>query len=150
MQQEAALWLQASGHPNIVPVLDADIYDDQVVIASEFIAGGTLHDWIQNHGGKAPSIEEAVAITNGILAGLDYLHRVGLTHRDIKPDNVLLQDGIPRLTDFGLARLLEAAGQSSYISGTPRYMAPETFSGSYSAASDLWAVGVLLYELLVG
>jgi hypothetical protein len=72
------------------------------------------------------SVEEAVAITNGILAGLNYLHRVGLTHRDMKPENVLLQDGIPRLTDFGLARVLKTEAQTGDISGTPRYMAPET------------------------
>ena len=51
-------------------------------------------------------------MTNGILAGLDYLHRVGLTHRDLKPENVLLQDGIPRLTDFGLARVLKTEAQT--------------------------------------
>jgi predicted ATPase len=154
VRQEAALWLQASGHPNIVPVMDAEVYDGQVVIASEFIAGGTLHDWMTQrappHTGKAPSLEEAVAMTNGILAGLDYLHRVGLTHRDLKPENVLLQDGIPRLTDFGLARVLKTEANTGTISGTPRYMAPETFSGSYSASSDLWAVGVILQELLTG
>ncbi len=150
MKQEAALWLQASGHPNIVPVLDADIYDGQVVIASEFIAGGSLHDQMETTSGKAPSVEEAVTVTNGILGGLDYLHRVGLTHRDLKPENVLLQDGVPRLTDFGLARVLKTAAQTGTISGTPRYMAPETFSGSYSVASDLWAVGVILQELLTG
>lgn len=90
VRQEAELWLQASGHPNIVPVVDADAYIGQVVIASEYVSGGTLHDWLQERGGKAPSLEEAVTITNGILAGLDYLHRVGLTHRDLKPEYVLL------------------------------------------------------------
>ncbi len=74
----------------------------------------------------------------------------GITHRDLKPANVLLQDGICRLTDFGLACVLKAGLQPGIISGTPCYMAPETFAGSYSAESDLWAVGVLLYELLAG
>lgn len=155
VRREAALWLQASGHPNIVPVLDAEVYDGQVVIASEFIAGGSLHDRIARTGSitgasSEASVEDAVRITQGILAGLDYLHRAGLTHRDLKPENVLLQDNIPRLTDFGLARVLKAAAQSEEIAGTPRYMAPETFSGSYSAASDLWSVGIILYELLAG
>lgn len=146
MRAEAALWLQASGHPNIVPVLNAEVYDGQVVIASEYIAGGSLHDKMQAEGGKASSTEAAVAMANGILAGLDYLHRVGLTHRDLKPENVLLQDGIPRLTDFGLARVLKTEAQTGNISGTPRYMAPETFSGSYSVASD-W---VTQYSQLLG
>ena len=150
VRQEATLWLRASGHPNIVPVLDAEVYDGQVVIASEFIAGGTLHDWMQDRGDQARSLENAVAMTSGILAGLDYLHRVGLTHGDLKPENVLLQDGIPRLTDFGLARILKTEAQTENISGTPRYMAPETFSGSFSVGSDLWAAGVILFELLTG
>ncbi len=149
---EAALWLRASGHPNIVPVMEADVFDGQVVIASEFIAGGSLHEWMMQRlpPNEAPSIEEAVAMMSGILAGLDYLHRAGLTHRDLKPENVLLQDGIPRLTDFGLARVLKTEARTGNISGTPRYMAPETFSGSYSAVSDLWSVGIMLHELLTG
>ena len=188
VRQEAELWLKASGHPNIVPVLDAEVYDGQVVIASEFVAGGSLLDWMRARRqanrsettaqaskdtqpvsalpndpqrSTAPSdklparmelnalqLQETIAIANGILAGLDYLHRCKLTHRDMKPDNVMLQDGIPRLTDFGLARILKSVAHTDQISGTPRYMAPETFSGSYSVASDLWAVGVVLYELL--
>jgi predicted ATPase len=150
VRAEAKLWLQASGHPNIVPVLDAEVYAGQVVIASEYAAGGTLHDWMATHSGMAPSLDAALTVTGGILAGLDYLHRAGITHRDLKPENVLLQDGIPRLTDFGLARVLKTDGRSSNISGTPRYMAPEAFSGAYSVASDLWSVGVLLHELLSG
>src|SRR2546426_660172 len=75
IRREAQVWLTASGHPNVVPVLDAEVYEGQVVIASEYIAGGTLHDWMEARGGKASSVEEAVSFTNGILAGLDYLHR---------------------------------------------------------------------------
>ncbi len=150
VRQEAQVWLQASGHPNIVPVLDAEVYGGQVVIASEYIAGGTLTAWLDKHGGSAPSVEAAAAKTAAILSGLDYLHRAGLIHRDLKPDNVLLQDGAPRLTDFGLARFVQAADPFESIAGTPRYMAPEAFSGSFSAASDLWAVGVLFYEMLLG
>ena len=136
IRREAQGWLKASGHPNIMPVLDAEVYDGQVVIASEYVAGGTLYEWMHTYQGTAPSVEEAVAISNGILAGLDYLHRVGLTHRDMKPENVLLQDGIPRLTDFGLARVLKTEAQTGDISGTPRYMAPET-TCTRLATSDL-------------
>jgi len=150
VRTEAALWRRASGHPNVVPVLDAEVYDGQVVIASEYITGGNLHDRMRAMDGALLPVEAVVSITNGILAGLDYLHRAGLTHRDLKPENVLLQDGIPRLTDFGLARVLDIGAQTSNISGTPRYMAPETFSGFYSAASDLWSVGVMLHEMLSG
>ena len=82
IRREAQVWLQASGHPNIVPVLDAEVYDGQVVIASEFIAGGTLAAWLEKHGGSAPSVEAAAVKTAAILSGLDYLHRAGLIHRD--------------------------------------------------------------------
>src|SRR5437868_6806736 len=86
IRDEAQIWLKASGHPNVVPVMDAEVYDGQVVIASEFVAGGSLQDWMTRRapqsGNDPPSLEEAVAMINGILAGLDYLHRAGLTHRD--------------------------------------------------------------------
>src|SRR4051794_37797286 len=67
--REARTWLRASGHPNIVPVLDAEIYNEQVVIASEHIAGGPLADWLAKHGGEAPAYGAAVNIAGGILAG---------------------------------------------------------------------------------
>src|SRR5450432_2565295 len=60
IRQEAQVWLQASGHPNIVPVLDAEVYDGQGAIASEYVAGGSLEDWLSRNGGKAPSVEAAV------------------------------------------------------------------------------------------
>src|ERR1051326_6322830 len=71
---EAQVWLRASGHPNVVPVLDAEVYGGQVVIASEYVAGGSLLDWLLQHGGKAPSVSAAVAMTRGILDGLHFLH----------------------------------------------------------------------------
>jgi len=150
VRREAQLWLSANGHPNIVPVLDAEVYNGQIAIASEYVAGGTLEDWISAHGEVLPPVSSAIAVADGILAGLDYLHRIGLTHRDLKPPNVLMQEGIARLTDFGLAGIIHASSHSANITGTPRYMAPEAFSGQYAPASDLWAVGVILYELLSG
>ena len=148
--EEAQIWLKASGHPNIVPVIDAEIYDGQVVIASEYVAGGSLSDWLTKHGGKAPSVEAAVSMMQGILAGLEHLHSNQLIHRDLKPDNVLLQSSLPRLADFGLTRVLKPSEHTVNISGTPGYMAPESFRGEYSAATDIWAAGILLHELLVG
>jgi serine/threonine protein kinase len=150
IRQEAQLWLKASGHANIVPVLDAEVYNGQVVIASEYMAGGSLADWIVIHGGKAPSVEAAIIMMRGILAGLAHLHANQLIHRDLKPENVLLQATTPRLTDFGLTRVLNATGHNSDPSGTPAYMAPEAFQGRYSQVSDVWAAGILLHEMLVG
>ncbi|HLJ54169.1 MAG TPA: protein kinase, partial [Chthonomonadaceae bacterium] len=147
--QEAQVWQQASGHPNVLPVIECAIYDGHVVIVSEYVADGTLADWFARCEGRATPIEEAVRITDGILAGLEHLHRLEITHRDLKPANVMLQGNMPRLTDFGLARG-KAIGQTQSITGSLHYMAPEMFSGDYSPQSDLWAAGVILYELLTG
>jgi WD40 repeat protein len=153
VQQEARLWLQASGHPNVLPVLDAEVYNGQVVIVSEYAAGGSLSSWLKQNGGKAPSVDEAVAMISGILAGLEYLHALTpqpIIHRDLKPDNILLQGGQPRLTDFGISRVLKTTAQTQHASGTPHYMPPEAFRGRYAAQSDVWAAGVILYQMLCG
>ncbi len=147
--QEAQVWQRASGHPNVLPVIECAIYDGHVVIVSEYVADGTLEEWLVRQGGKAPSVEHAVQIVSGVLAGLEHLHRQQIIHRDLKPANVMLQGDMPRLTDFGLARG-ESTGLTQHVTGTLHYMSPEMFSGEYSAQSDLWAAGVILYELLSG
>ncbi len=150
LRNEAGIWLRASGHPNVVPVLDAEEYGGQIAIASEYIAGGSLADCLRDKGGGVPALDDAVRIAEGVLAGLVHLHAVGIVHRDLKPENVLLQGGIPRLTDFGLSRVLSGSNISQSLAGSPHYMAPETFSGAYSTVSDLWAAGVILFEMISG
>jgi predicted ATPase len=150
IRTEAQVWLRASGHPNIVPLIDAEVYAGQVLIASEYVSGGSLQEWLAQHGGKARSVDAAVQMMGGILEGLQHLHESGLIHRDLKPSNVMVQMGKPRLTDFGLTRVLKPTGHTSNLAGTPGYMAPEAFRGEYSPASDVWAAGILLHEMLVG
>ena len=120
-------------------------------IASEYADGGSLRDWLDENGGKAPSIQAAIEMCAGILSGLAHLHSRNIVHRDLKPENIMLQGNTPRLTDFGLARVLKD-GVSSYsaVSGTPLYMAPEAFDGKRSAKSDIWSAGIILYQMLTG
>jgi serine/threonine protein kinase len=153
IRREAEMWVRATGHPNVLPVIEANIYDNQVVIVSEYVAGGTLSRWLLNHGGKAPSIQSAVEITAGILAGLHHLHTRTphpIVHCDLKPDNIMMQGDIPRLTDFGIARITRTTAYTRQFTGTLAYMSPEAFKGGYSPQRDLWAVGVILYHLLTG
>jgi serine/threonine protein kinase len=150
IKQEADLWVQASGHPNVVPIIEADVYDGRVVIVSEYAPGGTLAERLSNLQGTPMLLDTAVEMILGILAGLEHLHLRSIIHRDLKPANILLQGDTPRLTDFGISRILKTTSQSSSIAGTPVYMAPETFDGKRSAQADLWSVGVIFYELLTG
>jgi formylglycine-generating enzyme required for sulfatase activity len=148
--EEARLWVQASGHPNVLPIIEANIYDEHVVIVSEYAPDGSLKQWLDRNGGTAPSIEEAVRMAEGILSGLEHLHSRGIVHRDLKPDNILLQRNTPRLADFGLSRVLKAGSMSTIVAGTPAYMAPEVFEGKKGTQTDLWAAGVILYQLASG
>lgn len=148
IRQEAMLWEQASGHPNVLPLLDADIYDGQVVIVSEFADGGSLHDKLKE--AVFLPVPQAVEITIGILNGLEYLHTKKIIHRDIKPANVLIHNGTPRLTDFGISRAMKTDTITTGIYGTVNFMPPEAFEGVRSEQTDIWSVGVLLYKLLTG
>lgn len=136
-------------HPHIISVLDFGFDEQQVPFYTM--------DFIE----KPVTIEEASAGRNTqekldlalqMLQTVAYLHRRGVLHRDLKPDNVLVVDGQVRVMDFGLAIEMAASpATTSEITGTISYMAPELFSGrEITRASDLWAVGIMLYELLVG
>lgn len=150
IRREAALWEEIKGHPNILPIIKADVIDGQVYLASEYASDGSLQEWLTKNGGRAPSVQTAVDLTQGILAGLAHLHAKQVVHRDLKPANILLQSNTPRIADFGISRILKTTGGSASSAGTPSYMAPECFSGNRSAASDLWAVGVIFTQLLTG
>lgn len=149
IRQEATLWEQASGHPNVLPLIDADVYDGQVAIVSEYADGGSLADFLKIEGGRV-AFRRAAEIAVGILSGLEYLHAKNIVHRDIKPANVLLQNGTPRLADFGISRAMTTKDFSSSIVGTESYMSPEAFEGVRSVQTDVWSVGVVLYQMLAG
>lgn len=148
ISQEAVLWEQASGHPNVLPIIDADVYDGQIVIASEYADGGSLADRVKQQG--RPTKEEVIRLGIGILNGLEFLHERKIIHRDIKPQNILIQGNTPRLADFGISRAMQTTVNSSIVAGTDAYMSPESFEGKRSPQTDIWSVGVLLFELVNG
>jgi formylglycine-generating enzyme required for sulfatase activity len=148
--QEATLWARATGHPNVLEFLDARVFDGQVVLVSEYAPDGSLTNWLRRHGERAPSVEAAVEMALGILAGLEHLHARSIIHRDVKPDNVLLMGATPRLADFGISRVLKSTSKSAVSAGTPVYMAPEAFNRRRNQQTDLWSVGVILYQMLSG
>ncbi len=147
--------LQASlSHPNLVGILDAGLAGDRPFLATDLIEGGSLRDLLsQRH---SLDLATALTIAAGIAAGLSHAHQSGIIHRDLKPENVLLTEQLePKVADFGLA--LPGPGKSSIktragvILGTPGYLAPELLDGTpASVASDLYAFGVVLFELLTG
>ena len=119
----------------------------------EYVEGQTLGDLIADSGTLAP--HDAVRITNGLLAGVDYAHEAGVVHRDLKPANIMItRDGVPRVMDFGIASHTQVeAGKTGQqgLSGTPSYMAPEYLSGAaFSPRCDVFAAGMVLYEMLTG
>jgi serine/threonine protein kinase len=150
IEQEAQLWAKASGHPNVLPIIEADEYDGQIVIVSEYAPDGSLEQWLKQNG-KMP-VEKAVQTTIQILDGLEFLHSRNIIHRDLKPANILLQGSTPRLADFGISRAMRTtvASRSQHISGTFAYMSPEALDGKRSTQTDIWSVGVNLYQFLTG
>ncbi len=132
-------------HPYIISVLDYGFDEErQPFLTMTYLPESqTILDALQNK-----SLEDKIELIHQLLQALAYLHRRGVLHRDLKPDNVLVIDGVVRILDFGLS--MSATG-SSLSSGTPIYMAPELFEGArYTAAADLYAIGVLIYQLLTG
>jgi len=139
-------------HPNIMTVYEYGQEADRHFMAMEYLDGHTLRNEIDTKGFLPP--ENAVHIAQEILKGLGHAHSKGVIHRDIKPDNIqLLSSGEIKITDFGIARLtfqpnLTMDGQ---VFGTPSYMSPEQVVGKeLDQRSDLWSVGVLLYEMITG
>jgi predicted Ser/Thr protein kinase len=137
-------------HPAIVAVHDVGEADGRPFMVMEYIEGGTLADLLL--GGRPLPLADAAGIVAQVCAALDYAHRHGVVHRDIKPRNILVGPGVTKVTDFGTARILGANHtQTGTMLGTPAYMSPEMVRGQAAdPRSDLFSVGVVLYETLTG
>jgi serine/threonine-protein kinase len=148
-------------HERLARVYDAGTWNEQAFIAMEYVRGETLRAWMKAH---RPTFAEIVAIVQQILEGLQKLHERGLVHRDLKPENVMVTaDGNLRILDLGIARRVALADAIpigpeappnftlGFGVGTPGYMAPEQWRpGEVDARTDLFALGVIAYELVVG
>jgi serine/threonine-protein kinase len=139
-------------HPHICSIIDYGESEEAIWLVMPFLAGGSLADVIVRDRTVPP--EHAAAVATQVAAALDYAHRHGIVHRDVKPDNILFdEDGHALITDFGIATArfhsrLTATGRAM---GTPHYMSPEQAMGKLvDGRSDLYAVGVMLYEMLLG
>tara|TARA_R110002096_G_scaffold14302_7_gene49870 strand:- start:1481 stop:2251 length:771 start_codon:yes stop_codon:yes gene_type:complete len=149
-------------HPAIVTVHDfGETSEGQLYLVLEFVEGMDIHQYLQHHGGKINQ-SDALAIMAHVLDGLEYVHAHGIVHCDIKPANILLnREGHVKIADFGLAKTLaspeEYAAKPSFITqpilaGTPDFVAPEVLNGDSDPdhRADLYAVGVMLYQMLTG
>lgn len=152
IKREATLWKKASGHSNVLPIIEANIYDGQVVIVSEYVVEGSLQDEIdkQKNKGENIPVKKAIELLLGILSGLEHLHNRNIIHQDLKPANILLQSETPRLTDFGISGVLNSKSYVRGTSGTLPYMSPETFVGKRTVQTDIWSAGVIFYQILSG
>lgn len=149
-RREARAMAQLS-HPNLVNVYDFSADGDTIFLIMELITGGTLRELLDERGPMPP--HAAASVMRGMLTGLSVAHAKGLVHRDIKPDNVLINsDHRVKLADFGLVRAASDVTHSTdQIVGTVAYLSPEQVDGSrLTAASDVYSAGIVFFELLTG
>jgi hypothetical protein len=139
-------------HPNLVTLYDLrtnDVGEHWVVM--EFVSGKCLSDVLQENPNGMP-MEEVHLWLRGICAGIGYLHDKGIVHRDLKPGNLFIEDGVVKVGDYGLSKFITASrrsGQTESV-GTVHYMAPEISRGKYDREIDVYAAGIILYEMITG
>ncbi len=139
-------------HPSILTVYDHGEFEDRLYIVTEFVEGGTFATEL----GKPLGLERTTAVLGSIASALDYAHKQGMLHRDVKPSNILInKEGAALLGDFGLARMMAPTGERltriHMVVGTPEYMSPEQCAGRDSGpASDQYSLGVVAFEALTG
>ena len=142
-------------HPHILPLHDSGEAGGFLYYVMPFVAGASLREKLNRE--KQLSIEETLEITKAVASALDYAHRQKVIHRDIKAENILLQDGVPLLGDFGIALATEAVGaerltETGVVVGTPAYMSPEQVTGEreLDGRSDVYSLACVVFEMLAG
>lgn len=140
-------------HPNIVGVIDYGEHEGSPYLVMVYLSGGTLKERL----GKPMPWQDAIRLILPIAQALDYVHERNIINRDVKPSNILMTDkGQPMLTDFGLVKIFGEHDKETTLTssgtglGTPDYMAPEQWTGEPTAQSDLYSLGVVLYEMITG
>jgi serine/threonine protein kinase len=146
LEAKAAAWLD---HPNICTIYEINTAPTgELFIAMALYEGETLHSKLA---GGPLSVDEALKYGIDIAQGLAKAHNHGIVHRDIKPENIFLTaDGLIKILDFGLAKLIYDPNEAEGFMGTPDYMAPEQIRGRSDRRTDLWALGVVMYEMVTG
>jgi serine/threonine protein kinase len=141
--------LATLSHPNIVTILTAEKQENVFFIVMEFVPGQTLEAVLAGHG--ALGLGVALDYTCQICNAVDHAHRHGVLHRDLRPSNVLVTgNGLLKVADFGTSRFLEIAAHGTTVIGSPPYMAPEQFMGKAVFASDIYSLGVTMYQMFTG
>ena len=141
--------LGSMSHPNIVTVLTAEQQEGVFFIVMEYVAGETLETIIMREG--ALELTRALDFSVQIANAVDHAHSNNVIHRDLRPGNVLVSEqGLVKVADFGTSRVLEIAAHGTTVIGSPPYMAPEQFHGKAVFASDLYSLGVTMYQMLTG
>src|SRR5437773_1288383 len=142
-------------HPHIVPLIDSGESDGALYYVSPFVAGGSLRDRLNRE--KQLPIDDALRIAHEVGAALDYAHRNGFVHRDVKPENILFADDHALLSDFGIAHVhVKNAADKITLDGlalgTPEYMSPEQASGESDVGvpGDVYGLACVVYEMLAG
>jgi serum/glucocorticoid-regulated kinase 2 len=143
--------LKMCQHPNVIKLIDIFENSDYYYIVLEYMAGKDLFDYIQKRGFSL-SEQRVKELTFQIGQAIKYLHSYGIVHRDLKLENILLdQNGYLKIIDFGLAKMLQDGEMAASFCGTPEYLAPEMIAQKgHDKSVDWWALGVLIYEMLIG
>jgi eukaryotic-like serine/threonine-protein kinase len=141
--------LASVNHPNIVAITTAEKQDNVFFIVMEYVQGETLENIIALQGPL--ELNRALDFTCQICNAVDHAHRQGVIHRDLRPANVLVSESdVAKVADFGTSRYLEIAAHGTTVIGSPPYMAPEQFHGKAVFASDIYSLGVTMYQMLTG